>query len=289
VGILNKKIPSVLGISIITFGVIATTFLVKGGRTLQVNAGPGQDPKNIEVSNISDTSFTITYTTDDAVIGTINVGDNPKNLDIKHIDNRDKATGSINKYQTHIITAEGLKPDSKYFYSITSGDKTYTDDNTYITNTSSSFGDNSNIQTLISGKVISADGNKPNDALVIVKINGAQTLSTLVDKTGNYNIKLNNLKNFDLESLFELNKTKPVNIDIFSGSQNSRIQLSSDQLSNIPAITISSNYDFSEESEVNPKNTRENVKFPEFPSKLKTNSVKITKTITPTKIPTIGQ
>ncbi len=271
--LLDRKIPSILAVLVITTGIIATTFLIKGGNSLQVNAGPGQTPKNIEVSNISDTGFTITYTTDDEVIGTINSGENPKNLNIKNIDNRDKESGSVGKHQTHMITVDNLKPDSRYYYTITSGNKTYSNnDDPYVTKTSSTFGEISNIQNLISGKVITSDGLVPKDGIVVIKISGAQILSTLIDDTGSYAIQLNNLKNFDLESLYEFGENMPVNIDIFAENQNSKIQLSTDLLSDIPIITISNNYDFSEINDNSPKDTRDNAKFPEFSSKLKTKS-----------------
>lgn len=278
--ILDKKIPSFLGIFIIATGIIATTFLVKNGQTFQINAGPGQEPKNVEVSNVSDTSFTITYTTDDSVIGSLNTGESSENLTTKHLDERDKNSQSVNKYQTHILTANNLKPDTTYFYTITSGDKTFSNKESYEIKTGPSIGENSDNEIFASGKAINPDGSIPKDAFVIIKINGAQPVSAVLDKSGSFSIPINNLRSFNLNNFFEFAENIPVNIDIFSGNLKSHSNLSSDLISDVPLITLSNDYDFSEVSSNTVKDKRENIKFPQFNSKpssqrLQTNSPSI--------------
>ena len=42
--ILDRKIPSLAGIGVIAFAAVATTFLVRGPSTFQINANPGNVP-----------------------------------------------------------------------------------------------------------------------------------------------------------------------------------------------------------------------------------------------------
>src|SRR3990167_10877615 len=97
----NRKIPSLLAFLVIIVGILFTTFLVKGGNLFQISAGPGSEPKNIQTTNISDTSFTISYTTDESVIGTINYGTDANALDKFVLDDRDQLSQDVNKYQSH--------------------------------------------------------------------------------------------------------------------------------------------------------------------------------------------
>ena len=280
----NKKIPSFLGIIVIIIGIIATIFLVRNERIIQINAGPGQEPKNIEVSNVSDSSFTITYTTDDSVIGTLNIGETSNNLSIKNLDIRDKNSQSVSKYQTHHLVANNLKPNKTYYYTITSGDKTFSNNgSSYELKTAPSIGKNLSNKTVASGKVINPDGTIPTGAIVVVKINGAQPISSILNSDGSYSIPMSNLRTFGLDKFADVNEELPVNIDIFAGNLKSQVNLSSNQLSNIPLVTLSNNYHFSEVNSVVVKNNRENVTFPEFSSKA--NTQKQIRSLPPTKSP----
>src|SRR3989344_8940212 len=70
----NKKIPGLFGIFLTTISVAITVYLVRQGVIFLTRASPTEIPKNVRVTNISDKSFTLTYATDDSVIGSLNVG-----------------------------------------------------------------------------------------------------------------------------------------------------------------------------------------------------------------------
>ena len=279
--ILDKKMPSLLGIAVIATGILATTFLVKGERGFQINAGPGEEPKNIEISNATDTSFTVTFVTDDSTIGSINVGENDDNLNLKFLDDRDKASQTVNKSYSHSITATGLKPETTYYYTVSSGDKTVKDGNSSFSfKTAPVISEINTNENSISGNAVNPDGSTPNDGIVIVKISGAQILSTILEKDGSYSLSLNNIRTSDLNNSVDLDNKLPATIDVMTGLNNSQISLSTDQLSNIPLVTLSNNYDFTDSSEETVRNNRQDVKFPEF-----NNSSRPRAKITPTKLP----
>ena len=72
--LLNKRIPTVLGIALVVFGVVFTTFIVKLQTNLKGNALDSETPKNVKFTNFSDNSFSLTYQTDAAVPGSVNYG-----------------------------------------------------------------------------------------------------------------------------------------------------------------------------------------------------------------------
>ncbi len=271
--ILNKKIPSLIGFLLIILGIGMTTFLVKGSNSYQINAGPGSEPKKIEISNISDTSFTVTYTTDASVIGTINFGEDPSILDQLSLDERDQLSQIINKYQSHSITVNNLKPNTTYYFTITSDDKIIKDNNSsFKITTGPSVSTPPKKQIPISGKVINPDGSFPSDGIVVAQINGAQKLSTPLKKDGSYILPLNTARNQNLNDYISLNNDSKIEITVISQNLSSLITVSKNQLSPVPLITLSNNYDFrTTESEIDPSPSLKprNVKFPVLKSSAK--------------------
>jgi len=260
--IFNRKIPSLLAVVVIIIGIIITTFLVKEGSSLLTRAGPGSEPKNIHITNISDTSFTVTYTTSDSVNGTITMSTDPNVLDEIVLDDRDQLSQEINKYSTHTISANNLKPNTKYYFSITSSSKT-------ILNNESPFeittGPEIDIAPLsqgpITGKVVNPDGTAPQDGIVLVKINDAETLSSYLKNDGNYTVTINTLRNSALTDYYPLDAGTQVNIEIYSSSLKSQIRVSANQISPVPLTALSSNYDLSENTQSQPVKSSRSASF----------------------------
>lgn len=275
--ILNKKFPAVFGFLLITVGIVLTTLLVKTGGLFQINAGPGQEPKNVAITNISDSSFTLVYTTDDNVIGTINYGSDRNNLDSVALDDRDQLSQSVNKYTVHSATVRELSPDTTYYFNITSGDKKYLNNNSlYGIKTGSQIESEPSTHPPLSGKVILPDGSVPIEALVTISVNGAETLSTISKTDGSYAIPLNSLRNESLDQYFQLNQNSILNIEIISGGLSSSVSVSESQTNPVPIITLSNTYDFSSDNSSSSANTNNNGQsFPSIGSASKSTQPQI--------------
>lgn len=242
----DRKIPTLVGLLIITIGILGTTYLVKGETFFQIRATSEQEPKNIKITNISDTSFTLTYTTDALVLGTLNYGEEPSLLDSVVLDDRDQLSQSVSKYKAHSITAKNLDPDTAYYFSITSADKTYLNNTIpYRVETGSKINKTPSSQVPMSGKVVMPDGENPSEGLVIVIIDGAQTLSTYLKSDGTYTLPLNNLRNQALDDYFTIDTTAEINATIYSQNLFSSVSVSAGEINPVPLITLSNTYDFS--------------------------------------------
>ncbi len=242
----NKKIPTLIGLILIMIGTVATTFLVKGNTIFQIRAGPGMDPKNVKVTNVSENAFTITYLTDDKMTGSVNHGIDPKDLDGISLDDRDQLSQQISKYNSHSITVRNLDPNTKYYYSITSGTKKYLDTGfKFEITTKGQISNAPSSQIPVSGKVILPDGTTPTDGLIYLKTNDAGITSGLLKENGTYIIPLNTLRKLDTDEYLEIDDNTIINIEIFSNGLFSSVSVTSNDISPVPLITLSGSYDFS--------------------------------------------
>src|SRR5690606_12599373 len=92
-------------------------------------ATPQTMPKNIQVTNLSDTGFSISFVTDEAVAGFIKYGTSPSDLSQQAGDDRDQLTGTVGTFMTHHITLRGLQPNTQYYYELGTGTSATFDNN----------------------------------------------------------------------------------------------------------------------------------------------------------------
>lgn len=260
----NKRIPTLLGILLIVIGIGVTTFLVKQGGFFGVNASPTEQPQNVRITNITDNSFTISYTTADNVIGSINYGTN-SNLSQTALDERDQQ--AVSSHKIHSIFVRNLNPETKYFFTITSGQNTYLNNNlpfTVTTGPKISYAPPE--QTPISGKIILPDGENPAEAILYLTTDSAQVISALVKNDGSYILPLNSLRTQDLSSYYTLSGSTSLKILVLGDSLISNVQLSFFEASPVPTITLSKNYDFAQTQNPVATSSADLQSFPSFSS-----------------------
>lgn len=120
----EKRIPTLLGIFFIGISVILTSILVKQGVIFIGKAAPVYTPRNVRITNVTDSAFTVSYFTDEKIVGSINYGKDQKYGQVAR-DDRDQQAGSLTPYKIHNITLRNLSPLTKYYFSITNGDETF--------------------------------------------------------------------------------------------------------------------------------------------------------------------
>lgn len=243
------RIKKLLGFLIIIFGLFITIFLAKGETIFEIIAGPGQDPKNIQITNITDTSFSLSYITEGKVIGTLKYGKTQDSLDKIALDDRDQLNQSVNSYKTHSITVRDLEANTAYYFSITSGDEEFLNNSKFFeVETGNLIELNPSFQKPISGRVITSSGQAPEEGLVFVNINGAAKLSTQLKNNGTYVIPLNNLRDESLNNSFKINENTTINIEVISEKLFSSVNVFPNQISPVPVIILSDNHNFSSQN-----------------------------------------
>ncbi|MEX2013143.1 MAG: Ig-like domain-containing protein [Candidatus Levyibacteriota bacterium] len=238
--IFNKRIPTILGFLTIVLGIGLTSLLTQQGVIFTGQASPSNEPVNVQIANVTDNSFTVSYTTTDSVLGSLNVG-TTTSLGTTVLDDRNSNAAVARN--VHTITVTGLNPQTSYLFSITSGQDTFLKDGAlYSVETGPTLG-SSDTRANLSGKVVNLDGTSPKEALVYLSIPGAQILAAVTKADGKYTIPLNPLRTSDLSSYYSLDDPITAELSVFTGSLSSRASFST-EVSTIPTITLSKNYDF---------------------------------------------
>lgn len=272
----QKRIPTILGLLFITISVVLTSFLVKNTAVFKGRAAPSIVPQNLRITNISDTSFTVSYITEDTTIGSLSFGTETQ-MGNSSIDDRDQPEGIIKPYKVHYITVRDLKPNQKYFFEVISGQETFLDNGKpFEVNTAQSIV-NPPPQQPVSGKIISPTGDQITEAIVYLTTLNSQILSVLVKPDGSYILPLNSILNENLTFYVFLTENDKLQLMVSSPNFQSQILLLAKQTNPVPLITLSKDYDFT--ISLSPTDIASNaasLKFPTLPvSKKASNNIEI--------------
>lgn len=263
--ILNKKIPTVLGLLLLVIGVLTTSYLVNTGVILFGRAAPTENPQDVRITNVTDTTFTVTYKTDAKVIGTIDMT-TPDGQHQTILDERDQTTGVPKMYNVHSIAIKNAKANASYSFTITSGATTYQNNNQpFSAKTGSVITATPSATPPLSGKVLDENGNIPQEAIIFVTTKDGQTLSGLARSDGTYTIPLNAIRDTTASSYIPLQSSSVLQLFLTDGPQNSQAQVLLSGANPVPIITLSNNYNFV--SSTTPiASTAATFGFPPFPT-----------------------
>ncbi len=225
------KIPTLLGLGIIIFGLIAGLYLVLREQIFLSQAAPSVVPEkeNIIVSNISEDSVTISWVTSSAASSFITYGtQNPKEQTVLDDRDTDKPTARL----THYVTIKNLSGQTNYLYKIVSGNAT---SDILKFNTSKAPENQTQFNPII-GKAVQDDGNPVSDGIAYLSVTEGITLSALIKNGGNFLIPLSKIQ---VENLPEVAK---LTIVTDSGEASALIKLNMDSKL-LPPIILGQNVD----------------------------------------------
>ncbi len=240
----NKRIPTLLGLTLITIGIVITTMLVQTGVITIGQAATAENPENVRITNITANSFTVSYTTQAKVLGSLSYGIT-KDFGSVGFDDRDQKNETASAYNLHYITIKNLQPTTTYFFAITSGKDTYLhEDAPFQITTGPTITSEPPKQEPASGKILLPDGNVPTEAVIYISGVGTETLSTLTRSDGLFIIPLNAILTENLTSYATLTKEQQLDLLIVGSNQKSNVAVLPTQINPIPPITLTQNYNF---------------------------------------------
>ncbi len=278
----NKRIPTLLGLLLITLGIGLTTFIVNKETLLQINATSTQQPQNVRITNIKDTSFTVSYTTKDKISGSVNYGKD-QSLGLTALDIRDKQS-EVKDYLIHNIEINNLTPLTKYYFTIISGQNTYLNHNQPFQVTTGPSLDNTSLSTKkIKGKLVLPNGNNPSEAIVYITAENSEVISALATQNGTYEVPLGFVRTGDLSSYFVFTQNTLIKMLAFGDSLSSNASLLSNQAESVPTITLSKDYDFVSNDVSNASPSANLESFPSFESTSSASKSKKPQILTPKK------
>ncbi len=225
-GMLDKRIPTLLGLSVLVIGlVIGIVLLGQGTNVFAPRATPETTPKQIRVTNVSDTSFTVSFATDEATPGFLRYGTEAQKTSTQAPDDRDKLTGAVDSYTLHHITVTGLQPATEYFYLLGTGSGSTFDNNgvPFSVKTVARAGTPSAAKTAY-GSVSSEAGSPADGAIVYIAMDGIGELSTLVKSSGSWAIPLSNARTTADGSYAQLTDNQVLNVEVRGTSPRQQIK-----------------------------------------------------------------
>jgi hypothetical protein len=234
----RNKLPTILGIVVLLLGTFFGVFLINSRQIFRLGAEGETSPKDIRVSNVTDTSLTISWVTDVESAGFVVWGAS------------DSTVNSVEKESdlksfTHSVTIDALKPETRYFYKINS-DGALVDNKgiPWQTATGASLGLNKN-SLLISGSVLTATGQPVKKSLVYANI-GGYLFSTLSSDTGNYVFQLASTRSSNLSSYLQVSESQtPVEIFVQAGALGiSSAQIFPQSAKPAPPLILGQTHDF---------------------------------------------
>jgi hypothetical protein len=225
-GMLDKRIPTIAGLSLLVVGlVIGIVLLGQGTNVFAPRATPETTPKQIRVTNVSDTSFTISFATDETTPGFLKYGTEPKKISTQAPDDRDKLTGAVDSYILHHITVTGLQPATEYYYLLGTGSGSTFDNNgaPFTVKTAARGGTPSAAKTAY-GSVSNEAGSPADGAIVYLMIDGVGDLSTLVKSSGSWAIPLSNARTKDGGAYAQLEEDQTLNVEVRGTSSRQQLK-----------------------------------------------------------------
>ncbi len=226
----NIKLPTLLGVIILVIGLISGIFLINSTQEFKLSANIEAVPKNVRFSNITDTSITVSWTTDIESVGLIKWGTNQNTI-------KDISNDEINiKSYVHSANISGIN-NSNIFLIINSDGKDYDNDGIpWQTKTNQNKINSANSITA-TGTISSQDNTASNKTLVYISAGGI-LMSTLTSDEGSYIIPISKYLN-------ELPETNVVEINVQAGIKGvSQAIIYPKNLKSIPTILIGKTYDF---------------------------------------------
>ena len=245
-----KKIPTILGL-LLVFGAIMIFSLVYNKLTpLMSRASVSQAPRDVVVSNVSDTTFSVSWITDTAMTGVITV-EEVGGTKFTSFDDRDQPPSStndkptINTYTTHMVTVRSAKPETVYHVRILSDSKVFQNGNApYEIRTGSALAGKGTTLEPAFGTVATSTDKPAEGAIIYVTPENGQVLSTLVTASGSWVIPLHLARTQNLQEYLTVSERIVESITVQTADGDATAQTDTLNDNPVPAMVIGKNYDF---------------------------------------------
>lgn len=237
---MKNTIPTIIGIIVLILGVATGVLLVRGSQFFRLGAASEVSPKDVRITNISDSSITVSWVTDKETSGFIKWGESQNTPD------KNELGQSQIQSTTHISTITGLAPETSYFFKINSRGSDFDANGIpwqVKTGPTLAFVRSEN---LISGSVITASGNPAGGALVYLTVGGGSPLSTITSESGSWVIPVFSARTQNLTGYIPLNETSTLlEISVNAGPEGvASAQIYPQSARPVPSIILGQVHDF---------------------------------------------
>jgi len=196
--VMNKKMPTLLGLLVLVGALVSgLVFFGEGTGVFAPRATPQITPKKVRVTNVTDTTFTVSFYTDEETVAFAKYGTVADKLDSQASDDRDQLSGDVGEYHLHHITVRGLNPDTNYHYVLGTGSQAEFDNEgePFIVTTAQQPSSPVPDANTIYGSIATAGGTPAEGSIVYVTNELIGPMSSLVQSSGSWAVPLSKAMN----------------------------------------------------------------------------------------------
>lgn len=241
-------IPTILGILVAVAGLVAGLWLVGKQVRQEGVASVEETPTEVKLTNINDTSFTVSWITEKAVAGYVKFKSDDQETDQVVSDERDQQKGSVDNYFTHYVVIRGLEPETGYEFRIGSGKSLFDQGGvSYRLETAPRLDQTPNADVAY-GKISTANGDPAEGAIVYYQLPEAVLLSALVKPSGSWVIPLSTARTADLDEYvnYDLQNTASAIVVQAGPLGTATAQVGTGSDSPVADMTLGENYQFNQ-------------------------------------------
>jgi len=235
----NLKLPTLIGVALLVVGLIAGVYLIQQTQVFRLGAEISSAPKNVRITNITEDSFSVSWTTDDETTSFVKWGTSASRLDNTELDEIGE-DGFV-----HYLTVNGLEENSPYFFSIVSGGEDFDNNGTAWELTTGSALPSPTNSLVISGTVLEPSGTPAGGVIVYATVGGSSSLSTVTSSGGSWIIPISTLRSQNRSSYVQIDpENDVVEISVQGATQVASAQALVASANPLPAMTLGEVYDF---------------------------------------------
>ncbi len=239
-----KKIPTLVGLLLLALFVGVFIVLFERSASSPAKADSLTSPKNIIVTNVTDKSFTVTWTTDTPTTGALSVtGEGTKSQTV--FDERDIAgrKDMMESYRTHSATLRNAEPETIYTFSFLSGGKPFRSADSFTVQTGPQLPGSVSLEPAY-GTIRTTDNQPAEGALVYLTIDGSQKLSAVTSTNGTWLIPLNLIRAATLSEYLPTKERMTESLTVVHPDGNASATTDTLNDAPVPQMQIGKTYDF---------------------------------------------
>ncbi len=249
---MNNKIPTIIGIIVLLAGVAVGVILISQRTVFRLGASPDVAPLNVEFTNITADSFSVSWNTKKETIGYVVWGDD---LSLEKTARENKTIATY----THHVDIENLALGGEYHLKIISDGKEFDKDGVAWSQKTATFTLPPRNAGVVSGLIKTTEGQPAGDAIVYITKEGMSPLSATTTPDGRWFYALSSALNNELSGYATITPDTIIEIHAQAGIQGEARAVAKIAHANpTPEMWLGNQYDFksgivSEESSALPE------------------------------------
>lgn len=233
----RKNLPTLLAVFILFTGTTLGVLLINAKTIFKLGAQNDTGPKNIRITNVTDSGFCISFATNDPARSFIKISDNRYFVGESQLLFRDLSS------DTHYYSVENLQPEKKYFIYINISGNDYFTDEPIQALTGAKI-DNYPEGQVLYGKVYSSSGEEQNGAIVYAQSGNGCMLSAITSENGNFTITVSKTRNKAMTGYEKIDKDKTlIQLLVQKGVLTSSVTTYLTNAQPLPPIILGTNQD----------------------------------------------